>query len=128
MLELVYLSMINALLFLLFSSSPDIGGWRSAGLLLLCSCAICVLVAVCTVICGLVAELAKLDKGLVLKTNALFDAFEVRGVRETSVPLGSTGICGDGETCCSVSSSPFSFLMSITSGCGSDSSSSSGRS
>ena len=127
MLELVYLSMINALLFLLLSSSPDIGGWRRAGLLLLCSCAFCVLVAVCTVICGLVAELAKLDTGLVLTTNALLDAFEVRGVRDTSVPLGSTGICGEGETCCSVSS-PFSFLMSITNGCGSDSSSSSGRS
>ena len=126
--ELVYLSMINALLFLLLSSSPDIGGWRSAGLLLLCSCAFCVLVAVCTVICGLVAELAKLDRGLVLTTNALLGAFEVRGVRETSVPLGSTGICGEGgDTCCSVSS-PFSFLMSITNGCGSDSSSSSGRS
>ena len=124
MLELVYLSMINALLFLLLSSSPDIGGWRRAGLLLLCSCGFCVLVAV---ICGLVAELAKLDRGLVLTTNALLGAFEVRGVRDTSVPLGSTGICGEGDTCCSVSS-PFSFLMSITNGCGSDSSSSSGRS
>ena len=116
-----YLSIIRALRFLLLSSSPEIAGWRRAGLLLRGSCWGLVF------ICGL-TELCRLDKVRVFTTTGcgvfgFGGSFGVvRGVRETSVPFGRLGICGGG--CWLLSISPFSFLMSITSGCGSASSSS----
>ena len=115
-----YLSIINALLFLLLSSSPEMAGCRRAGLLLRGSC----WGRVFTGICGL-TEVCRLDKGRAgCGVFGFWGGFEVvRGVRETSVPLGRLGICGGG--CWLLSFSPFSFLMSITSGCSSSASSSS---
>ena len=123
-----YRSIINALLFLLLSSSPDMACcccWRRAGLLLRGSC--CGLVVVLTVIWGL----CRVEEGRVFTTKGCgvfgFELRDVTGVTETSVPFGRLiGICGvGGDGCCWISLSPFSFLMSITSGWGSASSSSS---